>query len=218
MAEPASITVPTRPAGHVAAVLKRKGAATGWAAWSKPKTTLELLPVELNNAMAPEYPRAKCEMNIADLRIDVWRWREFVEPSDAVWIYPESSDEENNELLFIGFINEVDFSFDRSEQAIFTAVGTSYRLLHDADYLVYGRYMRCGDGEMRLITGLPCVFNAGGRPNMSPETDNLETHIDARSRFIDVPFFTHDGDPNAQWWTIGDIFRYLMWRYNFDQN
>jgi hypothetical protein len=101
--------------------------------------------------------------------------------------------------LFSGFVVEPDWNYQASGgECILVAMGRAQRLL--ADVPVYGRWMYAADNTAFHATGLPCDFNAGGRPNRSDKST--------------TPRFTYDGDPAAVWWSATDAMRYLTSHYN----
>jgi len=59
------------------------------------------------------------------------------------------------------------------------------------------------------VDALPCVFNAGGRPNCSATP--IEATLGDRTRWVYV--FTHDSDPDAVEWTWARVLRYLWYFY-----
>jgi len=74
------------------------------------------------------------------------------------------------------------------------------------------RALRSGGGEFYnecvRVTGLPCVFNSGGRPNrhayplvFGDEPDKTKT----------VYVFCDPDDPNAVPWNLAAMFRYVQW-------
>lgn len=193
-----------------------------WGPWREVET---LLPAEVSNHAAPEFPRAKFRLNIGATRKHVWRWENEFAHEDRVMICSDHAKAGGRSILFDGFIADVDWTFDRDESMTVTAVSPAARLALDANYIVHGRKMLDKAGTVRWYSGLSCHFNAGGRPNMHPirQTDlgaSLPGHSGSGSYQWSkgVPVFTYDDDPAAVWWTAVDIFNYLQWRFNFAQS
>jgi len=191
--------------GYRAWLARRAGEPTSRSAWGEWRAADDLLvPVEVSNAVAPDYLRAKAEINLPAQAIDCWRWRELFAVEDRLLIVSDHPNRADRVVLFDGVILEIDWHYTHTERAMVTAAGWAFRLHRDV--VVYGRWMHPLTGPLFCATGLPCEFNAGGRPNRAknPGEDTL-------------PVFTWDGDPAACWWTAPDIYRYLLGRYNAQQ-
>lgn len=200
----------------------RRGPPMVWELFEGPPMVDDglLLPISLSEALAPEVHRARVELDIAGLRIDAWRWKEHVAVDDYVAIVSDWPDPARRHCPFHGWIVDPDWSFDRNERCVFTAVSPAFRLARDV--IVYGRWMLGYDDELRHYSGLPCAFNAGGRPNRHPDLQDVSalgierrpTTDDAGQKRTGVPVFTYDGDSLAGFWTFAEIVEYLEWLYN----
>lgn len=90
-------------------------------------------------------------------------------------------------------------------------------LRHESKAQVMGRYMRFAplqewepDAPDALpVFTLPCVFNAGGRPNRSEFAHAFE--VDG-FRYL-IHLFVGDGAPEAKFWSFGQALRYLAMLY-----
>jgi len=198
--------------------LKRTAEPASPKAYAKPAEVGLFLPISLHQAVAPDVPRLKARANPKQLE-QPWRWRQFFRLDDRLEVIADRPKKSDRECPFAGFIVDVDWQFARRQaDCIVTAAGNSHRLL--ADVPIYGRWMMGADEHVRPYAGLPCEFNAGGRPNRSTATgvhDNW--HVpDAEGVTVQgAPLFTYDGDPAGQWWTPHDALWYLMWFYNAQQ-
>ncbi len=175
-----------------------------------------LLPVEVRDSLAPQTAVAKVELNLPKLRVDAWDWKGCVAFDDRIAITSGESATADREVLFIGFVVDVDHSHSRREESvIITAASNAFRLKRDI--VVAGRYMlnqKTGEEDTKVAhyRGLPCHFNAGGKPNRHPVLQEDLAEFGAPDRGVAV--FTFDGDPNAVWWSKLDVHDYLMWTYN----
>jgi hypothetical protein len=163
------------------------------------------------------YHTAKLTVDLPNWATHAWRWRELFSIDDRVSIVSAEDLEIDRTGLFSGFVADVNMSVTRSESVVVTAVSNAYRLARDARYRVYGRYMRTKGGSVAHFSGLPCVFNAGGRPNRHPDlqTDLGATYMGSQTG---VAVFTGDDAPGAVYWSPADIVEYLAWRYNTDED
>ncbi len=148
--------------------------------------------------------------------------------------YPETQAGEP-ELLFAGYCSTPRYDerggaggMAPSSERGFTLTITSVwdRLSTLKNGLIVGRYMRTLEGQdaldalqersstdpigdaftdTRIVPSLPCVFNAGGKPNRAAAP--LTESIDGEDRLVHV--FTGDEDPDAQYWTYAQALRYL---------
>ena len=187
------------PAYHV--LLASREGKTSYGAWKDDAT---LLPLQVIEAMAPAVSRAKMELNLPLLKIMPWQWRDAIAVDDMVAIVGDGPDG-SRDCPFIGFIQDVDWQM--SGTVTVTAAAQATRLLQDV--LVWGRWMRLEDQATDVwLSGLPCHFNAGGKPNRYPGTFPGDT-ADLR--------FAYDGDPAAEYWTGPQAVRYLLEQYNKDE-
>ena len=187
--------------------------------FAAPADTGVLVPLQVSDAIAPEVARAKVELNLPLLKLHAWQWRQAVSVDDYVAIVSDHPDPAEAYTPFCGFIVDPDFTFGADDEGcVLTAVSPAFRLKRDV--IVYGRWMIDGNGDLRHCSGLPCAFNAGGKPNCHPDLQDVSPlgitrrpppEWDGRTG---VPVFTYDGDPNAGFWTAPQIFEYLMWLYN----
>ena len=116
--------------------------------------------------------------------------------------------------------------FDQSgAKVILTANSPSWRL--QADQIVYGQNRRSHAQVMALradpdacedftwYNGLPTVFNPDGLPNKAPAYAAEGWGVtDTRGG---VPVFCEPGSIGAKFWTWLDVFDYLQWFYNPNQ-
>lgn len=176
-----------------------------------------LAPVQVREAMAPKVSTAKIHSRPFDdaeaVVIWPWDWRRICAFDDKVQIFTDHADAGERIALFAGFVVDVDWTFTRSGQIAVTAKANAWRLARDRQYVVHGRYMLTKAASVAHFSGLPCVFNAGGKPNRHP---SLQADIDcyATTVYGGVPVFTADDAAGAVHWTFGAILHYLMWRYN----
>ena len=182
--------------------------------WAAAVETTSLAPVEVVNRPAPDYLRAKVALDLGYVQRHVWRWGEVLNHEDRIVISSDHTEPFARDIFFAGHAVDVDWTFDTREELIVTATGCAARLALDAAYLVFGRYIFAANGDVMRFSGLPCVFNAGGRPNRH---QNLQADFGAGAPAGGVPVFTADGDPNAIWWTPVEIFVYLLWRHNYSE-
>lgn len=177
-----------------------------------------LVPLRVVERLAPGYHTAKFRVNPGRMTRDgvprpAWEWRDFFAVDDMLAIVAEEPGVPSDRVFFVGFIIDVDLTWDRTERLLVTAASRAFRLARDTDHLLYGRYMMNktteeGDADAAtLYSGLPCTFNAEGRPNRHP------TRI-AGDAGREIPVFTWDGDPDAELWTLGDLADYVAHFYN----
>ena len=168
-----------------------------------------LLPISLHCAMAPDVPRLKARIDMAQIE-HPWRWRRQIALDDMIELVSTHDAPGDRLAPFGGFVVDVDWSMSAGDaECVVTAAGRSHRLL--ADVPVYGRHMRDYDGTDRLYTGLPCSFNHGGRPNRYAGSG---VSVEG---FGFVPVFTYDDDPQAEYWALREIVTYLQRLYNVDE-
>ena len=178
-----------------------------------------LYPIQVAERVAPGYAKAKVGLNLPYLRDDAWNWERYIAHDDYVAIVSDDARVERD-VLFAGWISDVDVGWGAAgEQVIATAVGHAYRLRTGQQ--VVGRVMAANSTQIRYYNGLPCRFNAGGRPNRADSTyKSGELAIDyppGTANPARIRVFTYDGDPSAEWWTPGSALRYLLWLYNSPQ-
>ena len=160
---------------------------------------------EICEELAPAYNRAKVTLNLPALRIDAWQWKRQFGMDDRIAIVSAHAKPGDRHCPFAGFITDVEWGYGATDEEVtVTAVGNAFRLHRDA--IVAGRYMADRWPIVRSYTGLPCEFNAGGLPNMSPLRDLPES--DPR---VDMARFTYDGDPAALDWTFPYAAEYLLY-------
>lgn len=188
------------------------------------RTSHCLIPVSVRQTMAPAVHKAKLTVDMAaaaagDTALHVWNWRRLLGMDDRIEIMTDhAADDAAFRGEFAGFIVDVNIGVTRSEGLSVTAVSNAFRLLRDQEYLVYGRGMITTAGDWTHANGLPCVFNAGGRPNCHPDLcKSLVEGCYANDRFGGVPLFCADDADNAVYWTFGKILNYLLWGYNSDE-
>jgi len=134
-----------------------------------------------------------------------WQWPEEIDLDDLLAI--RTGNGETLRTWFVGVVVDVDAGWDADDEHVtITCAGLAFRM--KADTIVYGRYMETAGGDVAHFSGLPCDFNAGGRANMAASRET----VDGAPRA--VPYFTYDGDPDAEPWTLSDVLDYLAWRYN----
>ncbi len=180
-----------------------------------------LVPLEVRDPIAPGHPTAKMEFNFPNTirRDHAWKWGLYFAADDRVAVVSDHGAESTpdrpavSELLFTGHIADVEFSFDAkgNESCIVTANGYPHRLAYGRDYLAYGRHMQSKGGDLTLYSGLPCIFNAAGKPNC------IAGAYDGQGAPTTVPRFTYESDPAATWWTAIEAIEYLLWNYNADE-
>lgn len=193
---------------------RMNGEPTGPSTYGPWEDTDLLIASEVRDPVAPDVAAATMELNLPYLNDFCWNWKNYLNVGDRIAVVSDHATEADREILFCGFLADVDWTFDTSQHVIVTAVGTPFRLKRDADYLIFGRRMLAKNGsDINLYSGLPCVFNEGGRPNRS--ADACLTIDGAPSG--GVYYFTSVTDPDAAYWTITDALEYLMWFYNASQ-
>jgi hypothetical protein len=171
----------------------------------------EFLAEMVHEAVAPAVNRAKCLLKLPASEKHVWRWRDFLAIDDRIAIV-ENSLAAERQVLFGGFVLDVDWRYDgHDEDCTITAAGNAFRLARDV--IVQGRWMLSKGSAVTHYSGLPCQFNPAGRPNRHPTLQHDIEGGPARG----VAVFTHDFSVGADFWTIGDILDYLLWRYNAAQ-
>ena len=163
-------------------------------------------PVSLELAMAPAVARLRFAIVPDELEMP-WRWGKATALDDMVELMGDQSS--GRVGLFSGFVVEPDWNYQASGGSCnIVAMGRAQRLL--ADVPVYGRWMKSAGDQMFLASGLPCDFNADGRPNKRSFYDAQGPAVGGYK----TPVFTYDGDPDAQWWSATDAVRYLLANYN----
>jgi len=199
--------------GYVGLHARRNGEPVGPAAYGPWDAYDVLRPVRVTCALAPKVHTAKLALNLPGYASHAWQWAELIAHDDRVAVV-SARDPAERAAIFGGFVAEVEWRYGQAdEHAEVTCVANAQRLLVDADHWVYGRWMWDAGGTARHYSGLPCSFNAGGRPNRSPA---WRTDI-AGAPAAGVGVFTHDDAPGAAWWTAADALDYLMWHHNADE-
>jgi len=163
-------------------------------------------PISLELAMAPAVARLRFAIQPDYLEMP-WRWARQVVTDDMVEL---TGDQPSGRVgAFSGFVVEAEWDYQASGGTCgVVAMGRAQRLL--ADVPVYGRWMNNGNGELFHATGLPCDFNAGGRPNRRDRAEASGPELNGAV----TPLFTYDGDPAAMWWSATDAAQYLLAHYN----
>ena len=210
----------TRAVKGVQVLRSRLGAprATGPNCYGPWEPVPEIVALSVHELVGPGYARAKFAIDLAragpqQKPMHAWHWRSIILSDDRLAIVTAADESTSPACYFSGFVvePEMGWSGGQDEHVTLTAVGAAYRLVRDV--LVYGRFMTDANDDMYLFTGFPCVFNAGGRPNMAADRQTGLGYGPAEG----VPYFTFDGDPNGEYWSLGDILDYLKWRYNAEE-
>jgi hypothetical protein len=178
--------------------------------WGNYVISSAMIPVEASDSTAPGVARAQLELNIPGLRSWPWQWRRHVAQDDMIMIVQVAATG-MPAVIFDGFVTDCRWRIDSAGRAVamIYAVGRQQRLVADSEFAVYGRYMkqRASVGGWPVInhySGLPCSFNAGGRPNC------VEAQIGVNTYQV----FGCDDAPSAEYWTALGAIRYLLQRYN----
>jgi len=177
-----------------------------------------LVPLTLEDKLAPAYPRLKLLIDFSKVEgaphKHVWDWREFLRVDDRISIRPRSGE---GAAWFCGFVADCDITFSggQDETATVTAIGSSARLARDC--VIYGRFMYQHNPptDVLLYTALATHFNPGGVPNKHPLKCTTLTGEGVPA--AGLPVFTFDGDLLAEWWTLGDVLEYLSYFANPDE-
>lgn len=172
-------------------------------------------PLEVRKQLAPRVHTAKVQLALTRWGEFAWKWRELVAFDDWLAVISGETDPTQRRVLFQGFVVEPNWTYGQADQrCVLTCNSMAQRLA--ADTVVHGRWMLSYAGDVTHYSGLPCTFNAFGRPNRHPD---LQADVSgfASDYRAGVPVFTADNDPAAVWWTPADVFDYLMWRYNGDE-
>ncbi len=217
------ITLASKAIGYsVARSVCQGGKPSGYGDYGPWSDHPRLIAAEIRQAVAPDLSRAKIELRFGQVagaralgaNAMPWNWNPAV-IDDLVMIASNHPDAADRHTPFHGFLVDADWQFGADNISLtYTAVSPAWRLHRDV--LVYGRYMLSKAGDVTLYTGLPCEFNAGGKPNRKRGQEDPQIgQWQGASPSFGVPVFTHDGDPAARWWNFGRIMRYLMWRYNY---
>ncbi len=174
-----------------------RGSLNGLNAYGPFEWFSHLYVATTHDAPAPDVNRAKITFQAPPGEAQwPWLWAEHFSKDDRVAIIAaQTVPDARRHTPFVGFIVDVDYQFDTGSAMTVTAMSNAWRLKRDM--IVYGRYMGDYDGYSMLYEGLPCIFNAGGKPNRY------------RRGFR---FFTYDG--NGEYWSAWDILQYLWHRYN----
>lgn len=191
---------------------RRQGEPTKFASWAPWAMDGLLLPLTMRDAIAPGYARATFEFNLPLARADVWDWHNYLALDDLAAIVSSEPAPGDRSCPFLGFLTDADWRFDENERLILTACGPAFRLHRDVR--VYGRAMVSLSGLLRHYSAMPCVFNAGGRPNRTKSRVTLPTPLGSDGRMTEMYLFTHDRDKQAEFWTPSDIFDYLQFVWN----
>ncbi len=188
------------------------GKPTGPSAYGPWRDTDLLIPSEVRDPVGPAVAAATMELNLPSVADFCWNWKNHITPGDRVAVVSDHAEDADRKCIFSGFIADSDWTFDTNQQVIVTAVGAPFRLLRDSKHVIFGRYMENKSGGIVCFTGLPCVFNANGRPNRSVSAFPIEGAPDEG-----IHVFTADNDHNAEYWSVTDALEYLMWFYNLSE-
>ena len=170
-----------------------------------------LLAGSVSDPIAPNWPRARLQLNFPRLGDHVWNWGNYLGVDDAVAIV-SAEPAASRKILFAGFVADVDWRMDAGgEGATITAVGYPFRLARDREYLVYGRYMLSKAAAVTHYSAPRTVFNADGLPNATSAT------YDVADGAPQVALFSYDDDPAGGYWRALDAIQYLLWTYNAAQ-
>jgi len=178
---------------------------------------------QVRHAIAPEVSALKIDAapvrDAAGVAIRAWDWRRLVGFDDRVALVTAPPRRADRMALFSGFVVDADWEFGTGEEAVFTARANAWRLLRDRGHLVYGQWRATrgavAGASTALFSGLPCAFNAGGRPNCSTARQAVGANEAGPARGI--PLFTDAGAADAEFWTFATALDYLQWRYNASQ-
>jgi hypothetical protein len=159
-----------------------------------------LKAISVEERLAPAYHRAKLILDLSAVeaapgQARAWKWRDHCVPDDRVAIV----DRATGKVFFAGFVADADATWSADESVAVTAVSNAYRLARDL--VVYGRWIlpQSPTSTMAVFaSGLATAFNPGGVPNRWPRED-------AEDRSC----FSADGDPLAEFWTLGAAMDYL---------
>lgn len=128
--------------------------------------------------------------------------------------------------LFVGYVSRQTAQWDGrvardADTYCFTAEHAYGRMRRERGCQVFGRRVRSlaierglqddpagYAGQSEVVTALPCVFNAGRRPNCSAVPLTVAAP-DGTAHAVHV--FTYDDDPAAIPWTYATALRYLAW-------
>ena len=177
-----------------------------------------LLPVLVQERLAPDVATATVELDICTLAIDVWQWRAYVAADDYIEIVSDHAMPADRDGLFRGWVADSDMHWGaRDESLTLTAVGCADRLRRGE--VVAGRYMLSSLEDYRWYNGLATSFNPDGKPNRSHVWggggDPIDIGYPVRARPIAGTYaFTYDGDRRAEYWSAIDAMRYLCTIYN----
>jgi len=137
--------------------------------------------------------------------------------------------EGNAQVLFCGYVETASIRWDKVRQRV-TVMARSLadiQLSQHPDSMVWGRWMRRKPYEewdidapdVEFVDSLPCHFNTGGKPNRSadPITTTKPLGDEEEGEPVDTEVslytFTYDGDPTAEYWTVGQALAYLIHNY-----
>ncbi len=122
-------------------------------------------------------------------------------------------------VFFQGYPQVPSFSWsERSQSLNWLCIDEGQeRLRTHPSAQIYGRFMRydplkpwdAAHPDAVLVEALPTVFNAGNRPNRSPEAFPFEIGSDTHN----VHLFVDEGKADAHYWSFADALRYLVFCY-----
>ena len=159
-----------------------------------------LLPLRITTARAPEVPRFTAMLKISDLG-RAYDWGAEVHADDLCDVAMDPS-AGGPTYLFAGFVVDVEWADGGGDEfARVTLEGKASRLLKDV--VVHGRHVDNKDAAVTHYTGMPAVFNKGGRPNMDKDAYHPSNRV-----------FTADDQAGADYWTAPCAFAYLLNRWN----
>lgn len=182
----------------------------------------ELFAIEIREVLFPNVHRAKIGLDLTQIGGHAWEWRQWIGIDDKIRIirFEGGGESEEDKILFEGFLVDPAVQWGaNNEGCTFTCVSFGYRLLADKDSLVYGRWMMpaIGTPTPAHFSGLPCEFNANGRPNCRRVLWNTGLSYWPDQADGGIPIFTADNDPQAVWWTFEKAISYLQWMHNRDE-
>ena len=131
-----------------------------------------------------------------------------------------SAGDADKRIMFQGYIQPLTLQWQPSGQPLtVTCIDQGQeRIRTDPAAQILGRRMRkrpldewdANQPDDVEITGLPCTFNAGGRPNRTVKRYDV---MDRQGNTRKVGLFTADGDPAAVYWSYLDALRYIVYYY-----
>jgi len=176
-----------------------------------------------------DFPRARITVNPAGEyasgveimpELTMGEFADKIDPAQRIVIFAQDHTvspkdvAETRAFLFDGFLTVPRLRFTEHElDYSVLAISALEREAVQTGAMIAGRwvaYPGAVGADVHHVPAMATVFNFQGRPNRYADLASTSDLPDAYGDFDQVPMFTYDGDPNAVYWTLADVLKYLI--------